>query len=63
MRMRQKAVFLIDDDPEDLQFMNDVLKRVDNSLICTSFISAEEAIKVLTGTMSALPDYIFLFMP
>jgi CheY-like chemotaxis protein len=58
--MKQKTVFLIDDDPEDLEFMNNVLKRVDSSLLRTSFISPEEGLRILTKELRFLPDYIFI---
>jgi CheY-like chemotaxis protein len=58
--MRQKTVFLIDDDPEDLQFMRDALNNVDSSILCVSFVYPEEAIKLLTRELIALPDYLFI---
>lgn len=58
--MRPKTVFLIDDDPEDLQFMTDALKRVDSTLVHVSFLYPEEAVKRLTNELIALPDYIFI---
>jgi CheY-like chemotaxis protein len=60
--MKQKTVFLIDDDPEDLQFMRDALNRVDSSILCVSFVYPDEAIKLLTKELIVLPDYIFLDM-
>jgi CheY-like chemotaxis protein len=60
--MKQKTVFLIDDDAEDLQFMRDALNRVDSSILCVSFVYADEAIKLLTKELIVLPDYIFLDM-
>lgn len=58
--MKQKTVFLIDDDPDDLQFMRDALNQVDSSILCVSFVYPEEAIKLLTKELIVLPDYIFI---
>jgi CheY-like chemotaxis protein len=60
--MKQKTVFLIDDDAEDLQFMRDALSRVDSTILCVSFLYADEAIKLLAKELIVLPDYIFVDM-
>jgi CheY-like chemotaxis protein len=58
--MRQKTVFLIDDDSDDLQFMRDALSRLDSSIICESFVDPEEAIRRLAKNLIIVPDYIFI---
>jgi CheY-like chemotaxis protein len=60
--MRQKTIFLIDDDPEDLQFMRDAMNRVDSTILLVSFLYPEEAIKLLTNDLIVLPDHIFIDM-
>jgi CheY-like chemotaxis protein len=60
--MKQKTVFLIDDDPDDLQFMKDALNRVDSTILHVSFLYPEEAIKLLTKELIVLPDHIFIDM-
>jgi CheY-like chemotaxis protein len=60
--MRQKTIFLIDDDPEDLQFMRDAMNRVDSTILMVSFLYPEEAIKLLTNELIILPDHIFIDM-
>jgi CheY-like chemotaxis protein len=60
--MKQKTVFLIDDDPDDLQFMRDGLIRVDSTILHVRFLYPEEAIKLLTKDLIVLPDFIFIDM-
>jgi CheY-like chemotaxis protein len=58
--MKQKTAFVIDDDPDDLQFMRDALNRVDSSMLCVTSSYPEDAIKLLTQGLIVVPDYIFI---
>lgn len=60
--MKRKTVFVIDDDPDDLQFMRDALNRVDSSILYVGFLYPEEAIELLTKELAVMPDYIFIDM-
>jgi CheY-like chemotaxis protein len=60
--MKRKTVFVIDDDPDDLQFMRDALNRVDPSILYVGFVCPEEAIELLTKELAVMPAYIFIDM-
>lgn len=55
-----KTVVLIDDDPDDLDFIRDSIKVVDPTLMCMSFTDPEEAVRFLNSEPIMLPDYIFI---
>jgi CheY-like chemotaxis protein len=55
-----RTVVLIDDDPDDLQDVKEVLLDVDSTLICVSFTHPLEAVRLLTDGMILLPDFIFV---
>lgn len=57
--MKPRTAFLIDDDVDDLEFLQEIINQVDRRVNCISFPEAEDAINILTkGT--ALPDIIFV---
>jgi CheY-like chemotaxis protein len=58
--MKQKTVFVIDDDPDDLKFMTDALNRVDSTILCITSQYPQEAMKLLTLEMITIPDFIFI---
>jgi CheY-like chemotaxis protein len=55
-----KSIFLIDDDLEDQEILELVLKDIDPSINCVFANTAEEALKILLNKTSQKPDLIFL---
>ncbi len=55
-----KSIFLIDDDLEDQEILELVLKDIDPSINCVFVNTAEEALKILLNKTSQKPDLIFL---
>ena len=58
--MKPKTVILIDDDQDDLDVMKDAVSQVDSTILCHTFVYAEEALRLLTNELSTIPDYIFI---
>lgn len=57
----RKTVAIIDDDQDDLEIMEHVIKTIDPTIHCTSFIYPEEAInKFLTDDPAKLPGFVFI---
>lgn len=52
-------IFLVDDDPEDLDLFSIALKEIDASIRCIVARDGNEAIDALSELV-VLPDYIFL---
>ena len=57
---RMKIIIVIDDDADDLELMKDAIAEVDSSLVCISFIYADEALQLLAKGQIIQPDYIFV---
>jgi CheY-like chemotaxis protein len=57
-----KTIVLIDDDPDDLDIMKETLHKVEPSTQCISFLYPDEAIRVITGELIVIPDYIIIDM-
>lgn len=55
-----KKLFIIDDDLEDQEIFMEAIKEVDNSILCYSATSGEDALKQLELEVVVLPDLIFL---
>jgi CheY-like chemotaxis protein len=55
-----KIIIVIDDDADDLELMKDAIAEVDSSLVCISFIYADEALQLLAKGQIIQPDYIFV---
>ena len=54
-------IILIDDDPDDLDILRQSIASVDPSLICTSFIYPEKALRVLLSReLDFIPDLIII---
>ena len=53
-----RTVILIDDDQDDLDILKETLESIDPSLLCISFVSPVEAIRVVTEKLIVIPDYI-----
>ncbi len=57
----QKAVAIIDDDPDDLEIMEQVIQDIDPGFACRRFIDPTEGIDELLATDGAeLPAVIFI---
>jgi CheY-like chemotaxis protein len=57
----QKSVAIIDDDQDDLEIMEHVIRTIDPTILCTSFIYPEEAINTfLNDDPSKLPGFVFI---
>ena len=55
-----KTVILIDDDQDDLEIMRETIRDIDRSILCTSFIYPDEALRVVTKELIFIPNYIFI---
>jgi len=57
-----RTVILIDDDTDDLDFMQDSLVEVDGSIQCVPFERPEPAIELFAKDRLPVPDFIFMDM-
>ena len=57
-----KTAILIDDDRDDLEFLEEAIKQVDNSVKCISYLYCDDAIKKIVKESTAAPNYIFIDM-
>ena len=57
-----KTLVVIDDDVDDLNIMKDIIKDVDPTIRCTSFLYSEEAIRLIIKEWMVVPDYIIIDM-
>lgn len=55
-----RKLFIIDDDVEDQEIFKEAIKEIDNTILCYSAISGEEALRQLQQEVVVLPDLIFL---
>ena len=55
-----KKLFIIDDDVEDQEIFKEAIKEIDNTILCYSATSGEEALVELQQEIMLLPDLIFL---
>ncbi|RAW02166.1 response regulator [Pseudochryseolinea flava] len=53
-----KTVIIIDDDQDDLDVIKDVIKLIDDSILCITFTHPEEALRVITKELIFSPDII-----
>ncbi len=56
----RKVVFIVDDDPDDRQFVLDALSEIDKSFEYVSISSAEHLLSGLSSNGSKIPDLIIL---
>lgn len=54
------TILLVDDDADDRKLFFETAKEVDDTIICVSASSGEEALHYLRQDKNPLPDYIFL---
>jgi CheY-like chemotaxis protein len=56
-----KTAILIDDDPDDLAILKEVISSIDPTVVCISFIYPDEAVRVLLSKeLVIIPDMIFI---
>jgi CheY-like chemotaxis protein len=55
-----KAIVIIDDDPEDIEILQEAIAGVDKSAACFGYSDPEEAIDNLLNDLIVLPTHIFL---
>jgi len=55
-----KTAILIDDDGDDLEFLAEAIKSVDNSVKCITYLYCDEALNLISTDTSNLPNYIFI---
>jgi CheY-like chemotaxis protein len=57
-----KTAILIDDDQDDLEFLEEAIKQVDNSVQCITYLFCDEALNWISTESSVVPHYIFIDM-
>jgi len=57
-----KTAILIDDDRDDLQFLEEAIKKIDNSVKCIPYLYCDEALSQISTATTAPPNYIFIDM-
>jgi CheY-like chemotaxis protein len=61
METGQKLVAIIDDDQDDLDIMQHVIKTIDPTIVCVGFIYPEDAVnELLNPKQNSLPQYLFI---
>lgn len=56
-----RTIVVIDDDPDDLDIMKEIISSLDPSVVCISFIYSDEAMRVLLKReLVVVPDVIFI---
>lgn len=57
-----KTIAIIDDDPQDLEMLKSAIYKVDPLVQCISFLFPDEAIRVISGELVRVPDYVMIDM-
>lgn len=57
-----KTIIVIDDDPDDIDIMEEAIQTIDPSFVCKSFTHAIEALANLSKNDSGSPHFIFIDM-
>ena len=60
MMRKPATLFIADDDQDDIELFLEAIGEVDQDIQCYTATDGEEALKKLKGTLSNLPDMIFL---
>lgn len=55
-----KTAILIDDDRDDLEFLEEAIRQVDNSVKCISYLFCDDALQKIFNDSSLVPNYIFI---
>src|SRR5687767_4247452 len=58
--MKTETVALIANNQNDLDLLKSAIKEVNPSLLCISFVYADEALRVLSEELKKIPSYIFI---
>jgi CheY-like chemotaxis protein len=53
-----KTVFIVDDDPDDLEILSELIHEFDAEIICRNYRHPEDALREIKNGI--LPHYIFL---
>jgi len=54
-----KTILIVDDDPDDIQLFCEAVTEINNTFLCYSATSGEEALQLLKAAI-VKPDFIFL---
>jgi CheY-like chemotaxis protein len=57
-----KTAILIDDDRDDLEFLEEAIKQVDHSVKCIPYLFCDDALRKILNDPSLVPNYIFIDM-
>ena len=57
-----KTAILIDDDRDDLEFLEEAIRQVDHSVKCISYLFCDDALRKIFNDSSSVPNYIFIDM-
>ena len=57
-----KTAVLIDDDRDDLEFLQEAISQIDHSVKCIPYLFCDEALNELSENPPFLPHYIFIDM-
>jgi CheY-like chemotaxis protein len=55
----EQLIFLVDDDPDDIGFLTEVISQVSSSSKCVPFLRPQEMFSIL-GSSAKKPDLIFM---
>jgi len=55
-----KTAILIDDDRDDLEFLEAAIRQVDHSVKCISYLFCDDALRKIVNDASSVPNYIFI---
>lgn len=55
-----KTVVIIDDDSDDPDLLNSLLREIDESILCVSFLYADEAVRLPGRELVLIPDVFFI---
>lgn len=55
-----KQILIVDDDPDDREFIDQALKEITTSVDCVFASNGYEALMLLQNEQSFIPDYIIL---
>jgi CheY-like chemotaxis protein len=56
----RKTAILIDDDKDDLEFLEEAIKLVDGSVECIPYLFCDDAVEQLIDKGKFVPHYIFI---
>jgi len=57
---KKTTIFLVDDDPDDRKLFIEAVKDFDETILCVTASSGQDALLYLKDETNTLPDFIFL---